>query len=150
MDIIAGLSIRSYPVRAAASDRAGTRARMNTFLTRFLIFAGCALGLSGCNHLGLCSEAHIDDIGSPTGRYQAEIVTRKCIGSSAVEKVLLRRTEGFLNGATAVAVFDAHDPEKIEDLSVRWRGERRIVITAHDAKIWYFQPNWRDVRVMKR
>lgn len=62
----------------------------------------------------------------------------------------MRRTQGFLNGATAVAVFDAGNPEKLPDLSVRWRGEHRIVITAHDAKVWYFQPNWHDVRVMKR
>jgi hypothetical protein len=123
---------------------------MRSAIARLLIFIGCSSGLTGCNHLGLCSEDHIDSVRSPTGRYQVEIISRKCVGSSAVQKVLMRRTQGFLNGATAVAVFDAADPEKLKDLSVRWRGERRIVITAHEAKIWYFQPNWHDVRVMKR
>jgi hypothetical protein len=123
---------------------------MTSSLARLLIFAGCGFGLTGCNHLGLCTEDHINSVNSPTGRYQVEIVSRKCVGSSAVQKVLMRRTKGLLNGATAVAVFDAADPEKLNDLSVRWRGERRIVITAHEAKVWYFQPNWHDVRVMKR
>ncbi|MFT4075181.1 MAG: hypothetical protein QM647_06575 [Asticcacaulis sp.] len=117
---------------------------------RFTLIAGLAAGLCGCNHLGLCSEDHLKEVKSPTGHYQAEIVQRKCIGSAAVQKVLMRRTQGFLNGATAVAVFDAAEPERLSDLSVRWRGEHRIVITANDAKVWYFQPNWRDVRVMKR
>lgn len=123
---------------------------MKTIIVSLLIVAGAGFGLAGCNHLGLCSEDRLKEIRSPTGHYQAEIVQRKCIGSSAVQKVLMRRTQGFLTGATAVAVFDATDPAHLSDISVRWRGEHRIVITAHEAKIWYFQPNWHDVRVMKR
>ena len=117
---------------------------------RLVIISVCGLILSGCNRLGLCSEEHLDTIASPTGDYQAEIISKDCMAASPVQEVFLRRTQGMMNGRTAVAVFDASNPDKPVDLSVRWRGEHRIVITAHGAKVWSFQPNWRDVRVMEQ
>jgi hypothetical protein len=123
---------------------------MCTGTSRLLTIAICGLILSGCNRLGLCTEEHIDTIGSPTGHYQAEIVSKDCVGTSPVQEVFLRRTQGVMKGRTAVAVFDASSSQKTSNLAVKWHGEHRIVITAHGAKVWSFQPNWHDVRVMER
>lgn len=125
-------------------------ADMRKATSRLIIIALWSLSLSGCNHLGLCSEEHIDTIASPTGHYEAEVVNKACVGASPVQEVFLRRAEGLMNGRTAVAIFDASNSEKPVDLTVKWRGEHRIVITAHGAKVWSFQPNWHDVRVMER
>lgn len=110
----------------------------------------CGLILPGCNRLGLCTEAHVDTIASPAGRYQAEIVNKDCLGASPVQEVLLRRTQGMLKGGTAVAVFDASNPDRPVRLSVRWQDERHLTVTAHGARVWSFQPNWRDVRIRER
>ncbi len=118
--------------------------------SRLLTIAICGLILSGCNRLGLCTEDHVDVVVSPTGRYQVEIVSKDCVGASPVQEVLLRRTQGMMKGRTAVAVFDASNADKPVHLSVRWRDERHLMITARGAKVWSFQPNWHDVRVMER
>jgi len=117
---------------------------------RFALITICGLTLSGCNRLGLCTEEALDSVESPTGRYSAEIVSKDCAGSSAVVEVILLKTEARFSGKTAVAVFDDANPDRPADISVVWRGERRIVITAHGAKVWSFQPNWHEVRVMER
>ncbi|MGN6208104.1 hypothetical protein [Asticcacaulis sp.] len=123
---------------------------MLALIFRFILIAGSSLILSGCNHIGLCTEEQVDTIDSPTGHYQAEVINKDCVWGSPVQEVFLRRTEGLMNGRTAVAIFDSSNPHKPVDLAVKWRGEHRIVITAHGAKVWSFQPNWRDVRVMER
>ncbi len=110
----------------------------------------CGLILSGCTRVGLCTEDHVDTILSPTGRYQVDIVSKDCVGSSPVQEVFLRRVQGMMNSRTAVAIFDASNPDKPVRLSVRWRDERHLVISARGARIWSFQPNWRDVRIMER
>jgi len=123
---------------------------MRTGTFRLFIAVICGLILSGCNRLGLCTEADVDVIVSPSGRYQAEIVNRDCVGSSPVQEVLLRRTQGLLTGHTAVAIFDASNAGKPVRLTVRWQDDRHLVITARGARVWSFQPNWHDVRVMER
>ncbi len=123
---------------------------MCTGTSRLLTIVTCGLILSGCNRLGLCTEEHVDMIMSPTGRYQVEIVSKDCVGASPVQEVSLRRVQGLMNGRTAVAVFDASNADKPVHLSVRWRDERHLMITARGAKVWSFQPNWHDVRVMER
>jgi hypothetical protein len=123
---------------------------MCTGTSRFVIIAVCGLTLSGCNRLGLCTEDHVDMIMSQTDRYQVEIVSKDCVGTSPVQEVLLRRTQGLMSGRTAVAVFDASNPDKPVNLSVKWQDERHLIITAGGAKVWSFQPNWHDVRIMER
>ncbi|ESQ83341.1 hypothetical protein AEAC466_13915 [Asticcacaulis sp. AC466] len=115
-----------------------------------ILTAGLTLSLTGCNRLGLCHEEHLKTIASPTGRYTVDIVAKTCVGSSAVKEVVLRRNEGLMKGGRTVATFDDAHPDRPADISVGWRGDRRIVIAAHGAKIWSFQPNWRDVRIMER
>ena len=123
---------------------------MRTVTSRLVIIAVCGLILPGCNRLGLCTEDHIDTILSPAGRYRVEIVSKDCVGSSPVQEVFLRRVQGAMNGRTAVAVFDASNPDKPVHLSVSWQDEGHLMITARGAKVWSFQPNWRDVRIMER
>ncbi|MGN6364834.1 hypothetical protein [Asticcacaulis taihuensis] len=123
---------------------------MRTSPSRPVIIAVCGLILSGCNRLGLCTEDHVNMILSPSGRYQVEIVSKDCVGSSPVQEVFLRRARGVMKGRTAVAIFDASNPDKPVHLSVSWRDERHLMITARGAKVWAFQPNWHDVWIMER
>lgn len=120
------------------------------WLARLTIVALCGLCLTGCSRLGLCTEAAVDSIESPTGRYNAEIVSKDCAGSSAVVEVVLLKTDARFDGRTAVAVFDAANPDRPANIHVSWRGEEKIIISAHGAKVWSFQPNWHGVRVMER
>lgn len=126
------------------------RKAMCTGTSKLVIIAACGLILPGCNRMGLCTEDHIEVIESPTSRYQAEIVNKDCVGTSPVQEVLLRRTQGLMSGRTAVAVFDASNADKPVKLTVKWHDERHLVITARGARVWSFQPNWHDVRIMER
>lgn len=108
------------------------------------------LSLTGCTRLGVCTKDQLSSVNSPTGRYSVEIVAKDCVGLSAVREVVLRRNTGILKGGTSVAVFDDSNSDRPANISVGWRGDRRILIQAHGAKVWAFQPNWRDVRVTER
>ena len=126
------------------------RKAMCTGMSKLVIIAVCGLTLPGCNRMGLCTEDHVEMIESPTGRYQAEVVSKDCVGASPVQEVLLRRTQGLMSGQTAVAVFDASNADKPVKLTIKWQDERHLVITARGARVWSFQPNWHDVRIMER
>ena len=130
--------------------RGSARKAMCIRTSRLVIAVICGLTVSGCSRIGLCTEDQIDMVVSPSGRYQMEIIGKDCVGSSPVQEVFLRRAQGVMKGRTAVAIFDASNPDKPVRLSVRWRGESYLVINARGAKVWYFQPHWHDVRITER
>ena len=145
------LTLEAYVYLNGNYCRAGNDAKpMFAQVSRFILIACSSLILSGCNRIGLCTEEHVDTIVSPAGRYQVDIISKDCVGASPVQEVFLRRVQGVMKGRTAVAIFDASNPDKPVHLSVRWRDERNLLITARGAKVWSFHPNWHDVRIMER
>ena len=108
------------------------------------------LMLGGCGEVGMCSKTSLDSHDSPTGRYSVEIVSADCVGTSKAKWVVLHKLDGAFRGSKAVAVFDDSDPDADVAVSARWLSDRMVVIHAHGAKVWSFQPNWHDVRVVDK
>ena len=117
---------------------------------RLTVFATLVLALSGCSELGMCSKESLFAIDSPDGRYQVEVVSADCVGTSKARWVVMKKLAGAFHDSKSVAIFDDSDPDIDLEISVKWVGSDRMVIHTHGAKVWSFQPNWHDVKIMEK
>jgi len=108
-----------------------------------------ALPLGGCSHLGLCSKDVLSSDESPDGRYSLEIVSSKCMGTTKSREVVMRKLSGWRD-SRPVAVFDDSRPDVELRINAVWNGNDQVVIHAHGAKLWSFQPGWHDVRIIEK
>ncbi len=109
-----------------------------------------ALAMSGCSELGMCSKESLFAIDSPDGRYRVEVVSADCVGTSRARWVVMKKLSGALHDSKSVAIFDDSNPDVDLKISVKWVGSDRMIIHTHGAKVWSFQPNWHDVKIMEK
>lgn len=109
-----------------------------------------ALSLAGCSELGMCSKEILSEVDSPDGRYSVELVSAKCVGTSKARWVVMKKLAGAFHDSKSVAIFDDSDPDIDLKISVKWVGNDSMIIHTHGAKVWSFQPNWHDVKIMEK
>ena len=109
-----------------------------------------ALGLAGCSELGMCSKESLSTVDSPDGRYSVELVSADCVGTSKARWVVMKKLAGAFHDSKSVAIFDDSDPDVDLKISVRWVESDKVIIHTHGAKVWSFQPNWHDVKIMEK
>ena len=117
---------------------------------RLTVLATAALILSGCSELGMCSKESLSSVDSPDGRYSVALVSADCVGTSKARWVVMKKLAGAFHDSKSVAIFDDSDPDAKLKISVKWEGNDKMIIHTHGAKVWSFQPNWHDVKIMEK
>ena len=114
------------------------------------IVAIMALGFSGCSELGMCKKNSLFALDSPDGRYRVEVVSADCVGTSRARWVVMKTLDGAFHDSKSVAIYDDSDPDLDLKITVKWVGNDHMIIHTHGAKVWSFQPNWHDVKIMEK
>jgi len=104
----------------------------------------------GCSEVGLCNKDVLASDESPDGRYSVEVVSAKCFGTSRSREVVMHKLSGALHDSRPVAVFDDSDPDAEVRVNAVWSGSEQVIIHAHGARLWSFQPGWHDVRITEK